>query len=87
MKNNTTAGLTIFNSLLIIALTLFITLKFIKNENKIVYINNIKVFENFNMTKELKKLAKKNSPIESQILILYIQNYNLQTYQVLIKRT
>lgn len=59
MKNNTTTGLTILNSLLIIVLIIFIALKLNPSKSKIIYVNNVKVFEGFNMTKELKKVGEK----------------------------
>ncbi|MDR6763827.1 outer membrane protein [Flavobacterium sp. 2755] len=59
MKNNTTTGLTILNFLLIIVLITFIALKLNPSKSKIVYVNNVKVFEGFNMTKELKKVGEK----------------------------
>jgi len=59
VKKNTTTGLIIINLLLITVLTIFITLKLNSSKINVAYVNNVKVFENFNMTKELKKAGEK----------------------------
>lgn len=47
------------NILGIITLSLFIIFTYLNTSPKIVYVDNIKLFDNFNMTKELKKSGEK----------------------------
>jgi outer membrane protein len=56
---NTTKALLICNALLISALTVFLVLNYIQIQPKTVYVDNIKLFDNFNMTKELKISGEK----------------------------
>jgi outer membrane protein len=59
LKNKTTLILSI-NSILISAILLFWGYsQFIGSNNKVVYVDNVKLFDGFNMTKELKRIGEK----------------------------
>ncbi|MBF4494417.1 OmpH family outer membrane protein [Flavobacterium sp. JLP] len=58
MKKNTQLALITCNVLLIIIITVIVFINFNKN-SKIVYVDNSQVFNNFNMTKELKLVGEK----------------------------
>lgn len=47
------------NILLIGALLFFLTTNFVKSDKKIVFVNNSRLFDGFNMTKEMKRLGEK----------------------------
>lgn len=59
MIKNTTKALLICNILLITAIVFFIGLNYIQTQPKIVYVDNVKLFNNFSMTKELKNAGEK----------------------------
>jgi outer membrane protein len=61
---NTTKALLMCNVLLISLLIVFIVLNYTLKQPKIVYVDNIKLFDNFNMTKELKKSGEKEFNIK-----------------------
>lgn len=63
MKKNIQKALFIGNVLLISLLAICVIYIYSKN-NKIVYVDNNKLFENFNMTKELKKAGEKEFNIK-----------------------
>ena len=65
---------------LILITTLLVAFFTYNNSNsKIVYVNNVKIFENFNMTKELKKIGEKEFNLKKiKVDSLYTQLQNLQ---------
>lgn len=63
-------------SLLFNFLLITIVIIHIKSESKIAYVNNVKVFENFNMTKELKKIGEKEFKIRKSNLDDLYANLN-----------
>lgn len=58
MIKNTTKALLIFNVLLITVIVFFVGLNYMQ-KSKTVYVDNVKLFNNFSMTKELKNSGEK----------------------------
>lgn len=80
MKKNTQMILLTCNILLTLLLSAFIIFNYTKNSTKTVYVDNNTLFNNFNMTKELKKLGEKEFNIKKSSLdSLYLK---LQSSQI-----
>lgn len=76
MLKNTTKALLICNILLIALFTFFIVLNYVQRQPKTVYVDNIKLFNDFSMTKELKSSGEKE--FNSRKLVLDNLYSNLQ---------
>ena len=59
MLKNKWSLLALINSVLIILLIVFVVYKFSNSSEKIVYVDNNKLFEEFRMTKEMRKIGEK----------------------------
>lgn len=59
MIKNTSKALLVCNVLLISLLVVFVVVNYTLKRPKIVYVDNVKLFDNFNMTKELKNSGEK----------------------------
>lgn len=74
MFKNKPSLLTLINSLLIVLLTIFILYKFLDSSEKIVYVDNNTLFEEFRMTKEMRKIGEKEFNIKKATIdTLYLE--------------
>ena len=89
MLKNKLNILTLINLLLIILLTVFVLYNYTSKSEKIVYVNNSKLFEEFKMTKEMKTIGEKEFTNKKTFLdSLYAQlqgNLNEQEKELLMK--
>ncbi|MES2544815.1 MAG: OmpH family outer membrane protein [Bacteroidota bacterium] len=77
LKNNKRDLLIIVNSILIVALVIYMAAKEFTSSNETVYIDNIKLFDGFIMTQEMKKVGEKEFNSRKSILdTLYTQLQN-----------
>ncbi len=60
--------LTILNTIALTAICCFIVFKSFKKEEKTVYVDNIKLFDEFEMTKEMKRIAEKEFNSKKKIV-------------------
>ncbi|WP_152573447.1 OmpH family outer membrane protein [Pelagihabitans pacificus] len=75
---------TICNTILLLILTTFLFFRFAQDEDKIVYVDNIRLFNGFNMTKDLnringEKINKQKKKLDSLYTIYGIFKDNNQT--------
>lgn len=80
----------VFNSLLLLVMFFFLFISFYKNDNKIVSVNNLKLFEEFKMTKEMKSIGNKEYSfkkiyLDSLYLKLQEQDLEKNTKEILMK--
>lgn len=72
--------LTILNTIALVAICCFLVYKSFEKEKKIVYVDNIKLFDSFEMTKEMKRIGEKEFNSKKMIVdSLYVisQSTNL----------
>lgn len=67
MKKNTTTILIIVNVILLLLSSFFIIKNFTAPTTKTVYVDNEKLFNDFNMTKELKRVGEKEFNLKKSI--------------------
>ncbi len=60
--------LTIANAILIVGLVSFLFFKSFYNSPKIIYVDNVKLFDGFNMTKQMKQIGEKEFNAQKTIL-------------------
>lgn len=81
--------LTLINSVLLVGLICFGLFKFLGTSQNIVYVDNVKLFDGFRMTKEMKAIGEKeftNKKSELDTLYLKLQeNLNPQEKEILMK--
>lgn len=68
MVKNKSSLLLIFNSLLIFSLIFYVLFSHFTSKTKVVYVNNIELFDGFIMTKELKRAGEKEFNIRKTAL-------------------
>lgn len=90
MFKNKPSLLTLINSLLIVLLTIFILYKFLDSSEKIVYVDNNILFEEFRMTKEMRKKGEKEFNdkkvyLDSLYLNLQRQDIAQETKEIMTK--
>lgn len=90
MLKNKWSLLTLINLILVILLTAFILYKFSNSSEKIVYVDNNKLFEEFRMTKEMKMIGekefnKKKANLDSLYLEIQREDLSKETKEVMMK--
>ncbi|NHN27980.1 OmpH family outer membrane protein [Flavobacterium jejuense] len=90
MLKNKWSLLALINSVLIILLTGFILYKFSNSSEKIVYVDNNKLFEEFRMTKEMKKIGekefnKKKANLDSLYLEIQREDLSKEIKEIMMK--
>ena len=76
MPKNIFSPRNVVNSVLIVFLTIFLLFQFFKENKTIVYVDSVKLFEGFAMTKEMKRVGEKE--FNSRKLLLDNQYSALQ---------
>lgn len=89
MQKDKKHTLLIFNILISIIAFLIIILHLFFSKNEIVYVDNMKLFDGFNMTKEMKKIGEKqflSQKNQLDSLLLKVQKSNPTDQELLMKQ-